>query len=235
MSGGCLGKLRVPLPPGLRPLLLPLALLCESELLFNVNLQIRLRDLGEGNADAPRGLVFKQNVVAFDALDAPAEVALTAYGAAGLELGQSPGEPLKIFAAVKTALQPRRGDFEGVGDGDEVVYVEHGADVGAHLGAVFVGDAARLVDEDANDGRARTASEFNVDELEAALGGRTLRYLAHTRFDRSLPVQSPWRTPFQKPSEQKKKWAENPLATPPRSEQEANYTGSPRAWQPGRR
>src|SRR5215207_5304017 len=70
--------------------LLPLALFRESELLFNVYLQIRLRDLGEGDADAPRGLVFEQNLVALDPLDAPAEVALAADGPAGLQLRRPP-------------------------------------------------------------------------------------------------------------------------------------------------
>src|SRR5215207_8248600 len=93
--------------------LLPLALLCESELLFNVDLQVRLRDFGEGDADAPRGLVFEQDLVALDPLDAPAEVALAADGPAGLQLRRPPREPLEILAAVEPALQPRRGDFEG--------------------------------------------------------------------------------------------------------------------------
>src|SRR5215207_9675411 len=123
--------------------LLPLALFREPELLFNVYLQIRLRDLGEGDADAPRGLVFEQNLVALDPLDAPAEVALAANGAPRLDLRQPPGELLEILAAVEPALQPRRGDFEGVGGGDEVLHVEHGAEVRGDLGAVFVGDAAR--------------------------------------------------------------------------------------------
>src|SRR5215210_7913317 len=83
--------------------LLPLALFREPELLFNVDLQVRLRDLGEGDADAPRGLVFEQKLVALDPLDAPAEVALAADGAARLQLRQTPREPLEIFAAVEPA------------------------------------------------------------------------------------------------------------------------------------
>src|SRR5215218_5020251 len=83
--------------------LLPLALFREPELLFNVYLQIRLRDFGEGDADAPRDLVFEQDVVALDPLDAPAEVALAAYGPAGLQLRQPPREPLEICAAVEPA------------------------------------------------------------------------------------------------------------------------------------
>src|SRR5919107_4872073 len=104
---------------GLRPLvsspcfLLPLPLLCEPELLFNVYLKIRLRDLGDGDADAPRGLVFEQNLLVLDPLDAPAEVALAANGPAGLQLRQPPREPLEVFAAVEPALKARRGDFEG--------------------------------------------------------------------------------------------------------------------------
>src|SRR5215213_6155518 len=116
--------------------LLPLALFREPELLFNVYLQIRLRDLGEGNADAPRGLVFEQNLFALDPLDAPAEVALAADGAPRLQLRQTPREPLEILAAVEPALQPRRGDFEGVRAGDEVFDIEHGADVRGDPGAV---------------------------------------------------------------------------------------------------
>src|ERR1044071_7135365 len=92
----------------------------------------------------------------------------------------------------------------------------------------------RLVDEDADDRTARAAGEFDVDEFEAALFGRAPRDLAHARFDGSLPAQNPSRTPFQKPSEQKKKWARTHWTTPPRSEQEANYTGRACAWQPGR-
>src|SRR5215204_285962 len=169
-----------PLVPG--PCFLPpLALFRESELLFNVYLQIRLRDLGEGDADAPRGLVFEQNVVALDRLDAPAEVALAADDPARLQLRQPPREPFKILAAVEPALQPRRGDFEGVGGGDEVLHVEHGAEVRGDFGAVLVGDAARLVDKDADYGSARAAGEFDVNEFEAALFGRTARDLAHTR------------------------------------------------------
>src|SRR5215211_6479466 len=79
----------------------PLALFRESELLFNVDLQVRLRDLGEGDADAPRGLVFEQNLVALDPLDAPAEVALAADGPARLQLRQPPREPLEVCAAVE--------------------------------------------------------------------------------------------------------------------------------------
>src|SRR5215212_2483449 len=200
----------------LRPLvcgpcfLLPLALLCEPELLFNVNLQVRLRDLGEGDADAPRGLVFKQNLCALDRLDAPAEVALAADGAARLHPCRAPREALEVREPVEPALKPRRGDFEGVGGGDEVFHVEHGAEVRAYLGAVFVGDAARLVDEDADDGRARAAGEFDVDEFEAALLGRASRDLAHARFDGSLPVQSPSRNPPSKTLGAKEKVGRKP-------------------------
>src|ERR1051325_5210465 len=116
---------------GLSPLvsspcfLLPLPLLREPELLFNVNLKVRLRDLGDGDADAPRGLVFKQNLFALDPLDAPAEVALAADGVPGLHLRQTPRELLEVFAAVEPALKSRRGDFEGVRARDEVLHVEH--------------------------------------------------------------------------------------------------------------
>src|SRR5215218_400670 len=210
--------------------LLPLTLFREPELLFNVYLQIRLRDLGEGDADAPRDLVLEQEVVALDALDAPAEVALAAYGPAGLQLRQTAREPFKILAAVEPALQPRRGDFEGVGGGDEVLHVQDGAEVRRDFGAVFVGDAARLVDEDADDRGARAAGEFDVDEFKAALYGRAPRDLAHARLDGSPPVQNPSPTPFSKSLGAKEKVGQNPLATPPRSEQEADYTGSLRAW-----
>src|SRR5919205_498732 len=223
---------------GLRPLvsgprfLLPLSLLCEPELLFNVDLKIRLRDLGDGDADAPRGLVLEDNLFALDALDAAAEVALAAYGPAGLHLRQTPRELLEIPEPVEPAFEARRGDFERVRARDEVLHVEDGADVRGDFGAVLVGDAARLVDEDADDRGARAPGEFDVDEFEAALFGRAPRDLAHARLDGSLAVQTA-RAPFLKrPSEQKKKWAENPLATQPRSEQEANYTGSARRWQP---
>src|SRR5215204_1707038 len=101
MPGG-VERLARPRPLASR-FLLPLALFREPELLFNVDLQVRLRDLGEGDADAPRGLVFEQNLVALDALDAPAEVALAAYRAPRLQLRQTPGEPLEIFAAVEPA------------------------------------------------------------------------------------------------------------------------------------
>src|ERR1044072_1407612 len=135
---------------------------------------------------APRGLVFKQNLVALDPLDAPAEVALAVDGVARLQLRQTPRELLEILAAVEPALQPRRGDFEGVGGRDEVLHVEHGAEVRGDFGAVLVGDAARLVDEDADGRGARAAGEFDVDEFEAALFGRAPRYLAHARVDGSL-------------------------------------------------
>src|SRR5215212_328443 len=62
------------------------------------------------------------------------------------------------------------------------------------------------------------------------------RAISRTRASMEVPPsKAPRETPSQKPSEQKKKWAENPLATPPRSEQEADYTGTPRAWQPEKR
>src|ERR1044071_1936299 len=69
-AGGC-RKTCWPYPLVSSPcFLLPLPLLREPELLFNVYLKIRLRDLRDGDADAPRGLVFKQNVFALDPLDA---------------------------------------------------------------------------------------------------------------------------------------------------------------------
>src|SRR2546423_4325314 len=94
-----------PLAAGLR-FFLPLALLCESELLFDVNLQVRLRYLREGHAHAPRRLVVEQNLLALDADDAPAEVALAADGPARLQPRQAAGEALVVAAAVKPALQP---------------------------------------------------------------------------------------------------------------------------------
>src|SRR5215204_437294 len=149
-----------------------LPFLCEPELFLNIYLQVRLGDLGEGDADAPRSLVVEEDVFALDPADAPAEVALPADGAARLHLRHLPREALVVAQPVEPALQTRRGDLQGVGAGDEVLDVEHGADVRAHPGAVRVGDAARLVDEDADDRRARPAGEFDVDEFDAALRAR---------------------------------------------------------------
>src|SRR5205085_3154688 len=171
-----------PLVAGPR-LFLPLALFGEAELLFDVNLQVRLRDLGQGHAHAPRGLVVEENLLALDAGDAPAEVALAADGPARPYLRQVPGEALVVAAAVKPALQPRRRDFERVGAGDEVLHVEDCADVLAHLRAVLVGDAARLVNEDADDRRARAPGHLHVDEFEAALAGGAPGDLAHAPLD----------------------------------------------------
>src|ERR1051326_3756247 len=63
----------------------PFPLLGEAELLFDVNLQVRLGDLGERHADAPRSLVVEENLLALDANDAPAEVALAFNRAARLQ------------------------------------------------------------------------------------------------------------------------------------------------------
>src|ERR1044071_2272461 len=226
---------------GLRPLvsspcfLLPLSLFREPKLLFNVYLKIRLRDLGDGDADAPRGLVFKQNFVALDPLDAPAEVALAAHWVAGLHLRQPPRELLEVCAAVEPALQTRRGDFQGVGGRDEVLHIEDGADVRAHFRAVLVGDAARLVDEDADDGRARATGKFDVDEFEAALFSGAARDLAHTRFDGSLPVQSPSRPPFSNPRSKRKSGREPTGRRHRAPSKRLIIRETSCAWQPGRR
>src|SRR5437763_189593 len=159
-----------PLAAGLR-LLPPLALLCEPELLFGVNLQVRLRYLREGHAHAPRRLVVEQNLLALQADDAPPKVALAADRAPRLQPRQVPGEALVVAGAVESALQPRRGDFERVRAGDEVFHVEHGADVLAHLRAVLVGDAARLVNEDSDGRRVSAPGELHVDEFESPLAG----------------------------------------------------------------
>jgi hypothetical protein len=46
-----------------------------------------------------------------------------------------------------------------------------------------VGDTARLVNKDADDGGARAAREFDVDEFEAAPLGYPARDFAHARLD----------------------------------------------------
>src|SRR5215213_10982648 len=91
-----------PLVPG-PSFLLPLALFREPELLLDVYLQIRLRDLGEGDADAPRSLVVEQDVPALDPLDAPAEVALPRDGAARLHLRHLPRKALVVVQPVEPA------------------------------------------------------------------------------------------------------------------------------------
>src|SRR5205823_6361345 len=98
---------------------------------------------------------------------------------------------LVVLRAVKSALQPRRRDFERVRAVDEVFNVQNRADVLAHLRAVLVCDSARLVNEDADYGRARAPGQLHVDEFEAALAGRAFGYLAHARLDRTPFVQSP--------------------------------------------
>src|SRR5437588_2013769 len=166
-----------------RPLLLPLALFGAAELLFDVNLQVRLGDLREGHAGAPRSPVVEQNPLALDRQDAPVEVALTIDGPARLQPRQPPGEALVVPAAVESAFQPRRGDFQRVSAGDEVFNVEDCTDVLAQLRAVFVGDAARLVNEDAHYRRARPPGHLHVDEFEAALACGALGDPAHARLD----------------------------------------------------
>src|SRR4029079_3297195 len=137
-------------------------------LFLNVNLKIRLRYLGEGDSHASARAVFEENVLAFHALSPPAEVSLPADGPARLRTGGLAREALEVREAVEPALQPRRGDLERVGVGDEVFNVEHGADVSAHLGAVLVCDPARLVNEDAHDRRSGPARELHVYEFEPA-------------------------------------------------------------------
>src|SRR5918993_63541 len=78
----------------LRRLQLPLALLGEPELLFHVHFEVRLDDAVERDEDAPAGLVVEHYVVALDADDAPAEVALHAHGPPRLHLRHAAREPL---------------------------------------------------------------------------------------------------------------------------------------------
>src|SRR5687767_7815751 len=91
-----------------------LSFLRQPELFLDVYLQVRLGDLGEGDADAPRSLVVEEHVVAFEPGDAAAEVALPADGPARLHLRHLPGEALVVARLVEPALQTRRGDLKGV-------------------------------------------------------------------------------------------------------------------------
>ena len=71
-----------------------------------------------------------------------------------------------IFSALQRSIKPRRRDFQHVGMRDRILYVERVAKRYMYPFAVTDVDAARLIDEDANNRTGTLADAFHVHQFQ---------------------------------------------------------------------
>ena len=90
------------------------------------------------------------------------------------DFGLLAAKALPILPAPEFALDAGRTDFEIIGTGEGVVFIEPRADLMRNEFAIGVGDAFRLIDIDAQQLIAAGAFQFHLDDFETFRGGEGL-------------------------------------------------------------
>src|SRR6185437_3990750 len=94
---------------------------------------------------------------------------------AGRQLYPAALKPLEIRWPKQLAVEPWRRNLQNVrAASDRVLDIEDRADLAAHVGAIFVRNPGRLVDEDAQHAGLAAASQFDLDYLKALRSGNPL-------------------------------------------------------------
>src|SRR5688572_15151911 len=151
--------------------------------LVDFQFQIGLGDRIEINLYATASAVINQYFVAFNPQDAAAEIALTVDGIAALYFGEATGETLVIVTFVKTSLQTRRRNFQGVCRVNEVFHVENSAQVMAHFGTILMSHAVWLINKDSNDWFVVWPGYFGVHQLQPVIDGDPFSYRLQALLD----------------------------------------------------
>ena len=156
----------------------------QSKLSLNVDFQICFNDSVERNPDPAAGLIVKDHVVAIDADDPSAKVALATYRIARFDPCRAARESFVIRVPVKSALQTWRRNLERVRRVDEILDVECGAELLADFGAIPVRHASGLINEHANHRTIVGAGHFRMDQLNSMVNGGLLGKLANALLHR---------------------------------------------------
>src|SRR5438309_1990199 len=121
-----------------------------AKLVLYINLQMRLDDLIDWNQHPAAGSIFKKHFGLSNSDYATAKVSLAIHRRSGLDLCLAAGEPLVIGLSVKSTLEPGRRNLQRVSRMDEIVNIQHRAEMSAYVRAILVRDSAGLINKDPN-------------------------------------------------------------------------------------
>jgi hypothetical protein len=156
------------------------------EFLFDVDFQVRFRDVANRNPYSAAGVIFKNYFAVSQPYDSAAKVPLVLNRRATFDFREMSRKPLVIRRPVQPALDPGTGNFQCVSRVDEILHVQHSAQVMTHIRAIVVRDTSRLVNEHSDYRVAFRAGDFRVNQFDAVVDGGLLGKFLNALCNRPL-------------------------------------------------
>src|SRR5215471_3881263 len=150
---------------------------------IHINFQICLRDRIKGNLYASAGSILDNYVAGFYPGNPAAEISLVADCRTGLNFCGAAGKPFVLGRFIKAALKPGRRNLQRVGRVDEILDVQHGADLRTDFRAIVVRYAAGLINEHSDDRVAFRTGNFGMDHLKSVVDRSLLSNFVNAFYD----------------------------------------------------